>query len=167
MLVLPFMLAFMFMLPFILAFMLMFLLPMLELDMLMFEFDMLEFDEPILELDPVFELVVVIVVLVFVLVVVVLAFSPPPQPVQKAATARRAKRAKVLRIEFFSCDPKGQSVGNYAERFCATLRLQATTSAQSKVKPLSRTLGQSILRQRVRARRHVEFTNDYARRLVH
>jgi hypothetical protein len=47
----------------------------------------------------------VLVVLVFVLPVLVLSVA---QPVQKAATASKAKTAKVLRIEFFSCNPTGQ-----------------------------------------------------------
>ena len=145
--------------------MLMFL-PMLALDMPVFEL-VEEFDELIFELIPVFEpvVVVVVVVLVFVLVVV-FAFSPPPQPVQKAATARRAKRAKVLRIEFFSCNPKGQWLGTARSAWRGLAPSNYPRISSVKVKPLTRSPGPVNSRQRVCTRRHVKFANDCARRLI-
>jgi hypothetical protein len=50
-------------------------------------------------------LLVVVVLVVFVFVRFVL--SAPPQAVQKAAVASKARKAKVLRIEFISCNPEG------------------------------------------------------------
>ena len=48
---------------------------------------------------------------VFVVLVVFVVFVLSlPQPIPKAARASRVRRAKVLRIEFFSCNPKGQIV---------------------------------------------------------
>jgi hypothetical protein len=61
---------------------------------------------PVFEVD-VLDVVVVVLVVVFALPVLALSVV---QPVQKAATASKAKRAKVLRIEFFSCNPVGQFV---------------------------------------------------------
>jgi hypothetical protein len=114
--------------------MLPFFVPMLEfvLLMLLFFMPMLEFEPPILPLDiePPFPFDIVPPVLppivefdvfmVVVLVLVVVLFILPElvlsvvQPVQKAATASKAKRAKVLRIEFFSCNPTGQLVKSCA-----------------------------------------------------
>jgi hypothetical protein len=67
---------------------------------------LLEVVEPVLldvVVDPVLLVVVVLVVFVFVMFVL----SPPPQAVQKAAVASKARKAKVLRIEFISCNPEG------------------------------------------------------------
>lgn len=77
-------------------------------------FELLEFMPPMLEFEPLMLLVFVpvvvlpvlvvdelVVVVEFVVVMLALPFEfSVAQPVQKAATASRAKRAKVLRIEF-------------------------------------------------------------------
>jgi hypothetical protein len=95
----------------LLAFMLLALPPLIVPPVLLFDI------EPLLLvlMELVLELVVVVVefiVEVFALPVLALSVA---QPVQKAATASKAKRAKVLRIEFFSCNPVGQSVKSCAE----------------------------------------------------
>jgi hypothetical protein len=79
-------------------------LPMLELPVVE---PVLLVVEPVLLVLVVPVLVVVVEVLVVVLVFVVFVLSAPPQAVQKAAVASKARKAKVLRIEFFSCNPEG------------------------------------------------------------
>ena len=101
------------------------ILPFEALRLLAFMPPMLEFAPPVLLvfeppmpvlvvlLVPVLVEVLLVVVVVLVFEVVVLAFPfvlSVAQPVQKAATASKAKSAKVLRIEFFSCNPTGQVV---------------------------------------------------------
>jgi hypothetical protein len=78
-------------------------LPMLAL-LVVVVFVVVEPVLPVVVVEPVL-LVVVVFVVVFVFAVFVL--SPPPQAVQKAAVASKARKAKVLRIEFFSCNPEG------------------------------------------------------------
>jgi hypothetical protein len=85
--------------------------PMLALPLLVFML-LLVFMGIVLVLAGVVLVVEVLVVVVFVFIVEVFVLPvlvlSVAQPVQKAATASKAKRAKVLRIEFFSCNPTGQ-----------------------------------------------------------
>jgi hypothetical protein len=76
-------------------------------------------------LIPVFEVVVVVVELVVVFALPVLVLSAA-QPVQNAATASKAKRAKVLRIEFSPVTLTGVSLLRVA-RVPFTLPAAATT----------------------------------------
>jgi hypothetical protein len=99
-----------------------FLMPAFEFEPLMLPLDiepLLLFDivvPPVLLPIPVFEvelLVVVVVELVVVFALPVLVLSVA-QPVQNAATASKAKRAKVLRIEFSPVTLRGQFVKSCA-----------------------------------------------------
>jgi hypothetical protein len=81
------------------------MLPELLMLALLVELVLLEVEPVFVEVDPV--LVVVVAVLVVVLVFVIFVLSAPPQAVQKAAVASKARKAKVLRIEFISCNPEG------------------------------------------------------------
>jgi hypothetical protein len=65
---------------------------------------------PVLEVVVVPVLVVVVEVLVVVFVFVIFVLSPPPQAVQKAAVASKARKAKVLRIEFSPVTQRGNFV---------------------------------------------------------
>jgi hypothetical protein len=56
------------------------------------------------------EFVVVVEVLVVVFVFVIFVLSPPPHAVQKAAVASKARKAKVLRIEFSPVTQRGNFV---------------------------------------------------------
>jgi hypothetical protein len=88
-------------------------------------------------------LVVVVLVLVLVVVPVVLVLAlfalSAAQPAQRAATASKVKRAKVLRIEIFSCNPVGSIVKSLTVDL---FRLAAIRPVQlrSKLEPYSITL---------------------------
>lgn len=67
-------------------------------------------DDIVLEFE--FVVVVVVVVVEFMLLAfVILALSVAVQPAQKATTTSNVERAKILRINFFSCNPVGHVVG--------------------------------------------------------
>jgi hypothetical protein len=113
---------------------------LLEFMPLMLEFAppvLLAFEPPMpvfVVLDvPVLVEVLLVVVVVLVFEVVVLAFPfvlSVAQPVQKAATASKAKSAKVLRIEFFSCNPMGQVVKSCARVESSSLLALRRNSAK-------------------------------------
>ncbi len=74
------------------------------------------------------ELVLIMTVLALLVAFALFALSVVVQPAQKAATASKTKRAKVLRIEFFSCNPKGSLLES-----CIGLHLILTFGEASKV----------------------------------
>jgi len=88
----------------------------------------------------------VAVFVVFVVVDVLLAFSLP-QPIPKAATASKVRRAKVLRIELSPVTQRGQIVRELRQKLLLGLRRNASASARSigraTVRQLSRTFGAS------------------------
>jgi hypothetical protein len=97
--------------------------------------------------------VVVVEVLVVVFVFAIFVLSPPPQPVQNAAMASKARKAKVLRIEFSPVTQRGNFVKELMRNNKSTsARFDASAQVRLKSEPLQQS---SLLRPQLSSRRPI------------